>query len=187
MIRLFFYSFPVVFLFITSSCALNSEKSTNPPVEESRVQSDSVSLEDISIYGNFDEIASIFEEKNDTTYVINFWATWCKPCVEELPYFENLIDSLPNEKMKVILVSLDFPNQLESKLVPFLNENKLKSEIVVLTDGRYNEWIDKVDEDWGGAIPVTVVYNRGNRQFVNRQFENERELQEIVQSFLTAE
>ena len=73
----------------------------------------------IPVYENFEDLEPLFNRQTDTTYVINFWATWCKPCVEELPYFEQLFAEHKEEKLKVLLVSLDFPRQLESKLVPF--------------------------------------------------------------------
>jgi thiol-disulfide isomerase/thioredoxin len=145
---------------------------------------DTISLDDIPIYGNFDDLKYIFEQKSDTTYVINFWATWCKPCVKELPFFEVLHEEFAEEKMRVILVSLDFPNKLETKLIPFINEHKLSSEVMVLLDDRYNEWIDWVDSDWDGGIPVTMVYNQKNKKFVRGAFANEGELSALVGEFL---
>ncbi|MFT5167540.1 MAG: thiol-disulfide isomerase/thioredoxin, partial [Saprospiraceae bacterium] len=68
------------------------------------------------IYDNFEALVPLFEKQNDTTYVINFWATWCKPCVAELPYFEELHNRYKGKKVKVLLISLDFPNQIEKKL-----------------------------------------------------------------------
>ena len=143
-----------------------------------------VSLEDIPIYGNFDDMKYIFEQQSDTTYIINYWATWCKPCVEELPFFEILHEEFAGEKIRVILVSLDFPAKLETKLIPFINEHKLSSEVMVLTDDRYNEWIDWVDPDWGGSIPVTIIYNKKDKIFVGEPFANEGELSDLVRGFL---
>lgn len=143
-----------------------------------------VTLDNLPIYGNFDDLKYIFEQKSDTTYVINFWATWCKPCVEELPFFQTLHKEFPDEKMRVILVSLDFPNKLETKLIPFINEHKLSSEVMVLLDDRYNEWIDWVDSDWDGGIPVTMVYNQKGKKFVRGAFANEDELSDLVGEFL---
>lgn len=136
------------------------------------------------IYDSFEQVASIFEHKTDTTYVINFWATWCKPCVKELPYFEALHDNFKGEKIKVILVSLDFKKDIESKLIPFVEEHKLKSNVIALTDHKYNEWIDRVDPEWGGAIPVTVVYNQSQREFIGESFANQKELFDLVTEML---
>lgn len=172
------------FICINYSCAEATSSPEEKPEKQAVTALDTMSLDDLAIYGSFEEMEHIFAQENDTTYIINFWATWCKPCVAELPYFEDLHKKYADKKIKVILVSLDFPNKLETKLVPFINENELQSEVVVLTDGRYNNWIDKVDIEWGGAIPVTVVYKGKNREFIGRAFEDSNELSELVSTFL---
>jgi len=81
----------------------------------------------------------------DSTYVINFWATWCGPCIKELPYFEELNAMYSDEAFRQILVSLDDPKKIERKVIPFLTKNKIESEVVLLADGKANSWIDRVD------------------------------------------
>ncbi|MEM8888283.1 MAG: TlpA disulfide reductase family protein [Bacteroidota bacterium] len=127
-------------------------------------------LEGVPIYEKFSDIESLFQFENDTTYVINFWATWCAPCVEELPYFERLKKQHQDEKVRVVLVSLDFPRHLESKLLPFLEKHQLASTVLVLLDGSYNDWIDKISPDWSGAIPATIIYKQGERKFFEDAF-----------------
>ena len=134
----------------------------------------------VPIYDNFDDMEYIFNQENDTTYIINFWATWCKPCVKELPYFDNLYDDYKDDKVKIILVSLDFPKQIESKLYPFIKKNDLKPDVMVLTDGDANTWVSKVDSQWDGAIPVTLVYNKNERDFVYGDVSNYEELKSRV-------
>ena len=102
---------------------------------------------------------------NDTTYLVNFWASWCTPCVEELPAFERVGSEYINQKVKVLLVSLDFPGQIESRLVPFLENHEIRSEVLVLNDPNANMWIDKVDPSWTGAIPATLIYQNNDRTF----------------------
>lgn len=138
----------------------------------------------IPVYDEFAKLEPIFNQKSDTTYVINFWATWCKPCVEELPYFEKLHTAMQGQKVKVILVSLDFPRQLDAKLVPYVEKNKLQSQIIALTDGDFNSWIDKVSPQWSGAIPVTVIYNAQKRHFVDEAFSDYEALEQLVKAFL---
>ncbi len=138
----------------------------------------------ISIYEEFAQLEPLFRFNNDTTYVINFWATWCKPCIKELPYFEELNSHHKNEKVKVILVSLDFPEKVESNLVPFVQKKQLQSKVVVLLDGKYNDWIDKVSPDWSGAIPATYIYKNGQNRLVGEPFENFEELNEVIEPFL---
>ncbi len=138
----------------------------------------------VPIYEKYADMEHLLHQKNDTTYIVNFWATWCGPCVKELPYIEQLHEAYPEGKISVILVSLDFPKQIESKLLPFIEKNKLKSKVVVLTDGAYNSWIDKVHTDWDGAIPVTLVYNAEKRHFTKKEFHNFEELNSIVKPFI---
>lgn len=133
---------------------------------------------------NFNELQDYLKSKdNSKTYVVNFWATWCAPCVKELPYFEQLNANFSKSNVEVILVSLDFPKQLDTKLKPFIKKNALKSEVILLDDADSNTWIPKVDKDWSGSIPATLIYNQNKRQFYERSFdyqELETELQQFI-------
>ena len=173
--------------FLLSSCKTNQEETQQEENDTSAAVPAISSVKkvgNIPVYENFADLEPLFHKQTDTTYVINFWATWCKPCVEELPYFEKLYNNHQSEKVKIVLVSLDFPKQLETKLIPFVEEHKLKSDVVALTDIDFNTWIDKVSPEWSGAIPVTVVYNAAERKFISEQFANYEELDAIVQSLL---
>lgn len=114
----------------------------------------------IKVYKNFADFEPQLHKSSDTTYVINFWATWCKPCVEEMPEFLEINKKFEKQKFKMILVSLDFDTQLETKVKPFIRENHIQAEVVLLDDPRQNQWIDRVNKDWSGAIPITVIYNK---------------------------
>lgn len=99
------------------------------------------------------------DNNSDTTYIVNFWATWCAPCVKELPDFDSITKMYPSGKVKVLLVTMDFKEDLESKVVPFYNKIKLKSEVFVLDELNGNYFIPKVSADWTGAIPATLIRN----------------------------
>lgn len=148
-------------------------------VEETKVESPEVALD---IY-DFDGLESLLNKKDEKTYVVNFWATWCVPCVKELPHFEELNQKYKDEDVEVLLVSLDFPNQYDSKLKPFIQEKKLTSQVVALNDPDMNTWIPKVDESWSGAIPATVIYNKDFRKFFEKSFTLE-ELENELKPFL---
>lgn len=142
-----------------------------------------ISSDDLKIF-NFDELQSYLSSKDASkTYVVNFWATWCAPCVKELPYFEQLNANYRAKDVEVILVSLDFPKQIETKLKPFLSKKALKSEVVVLDDVDSNTWIPKVNKDWSGAIPATLIYNNNNKAFYERSF-NYQELETELKKFI---
>jgi thiol-disulfide isomerase/thioredoxin len=119
---------------------------------------------------DFDGLEPYLHKENDTTYIINFWATWCAPCVKELPAFEELNEKYRNEKVKVLLVSLDFIKHYDTKLIPFIQERNIKSEVILLNDPRSYLWIDKVSPDWSGAIPATLIYRGNKRKFYEQSF-----------------
>ncbi|MDA0327372.1 MAG: TlpA disulfide reductase family protein [Bacteroidetes bacterium] len=131
----------------------------------------------LEIY-DFQGIERFLFLSDSKTYVINFWATWCAPCIKELPYFEQLQQEF-KDQVEVILISLDFPSQFETKLKPFLEEKQLKSKVIVLDDVDMNSWIPKIDKKWDGAIPVTLIYNEYKRQFYPQSFTYEQLLTEV--------
>ncbi len=118
---------------------------------------------------NSDVLKALTHNFNDTTYVVNFWATWCSPCVKEIGYFEELHRQFDSLHVKVILVSLDFPDQAEKRVVPFLKEKNISAEVLLMTDLDYNSWIDRIDPLWSGAIPATLIYNGERRVFLEKE------------------
>jgi thiol-disulfide isomerase/thioredoxin len=156
---------------------LTGDTPETPPVVISEVRAG------IPVY-NFEGLdRAILQKNNDTTYVVNFWATWCKPCVKEMPYFEQLGEKYAKDRVKVIFVSLDFPDRLESQVVPFIEKNNIRSEVVLLDDDDANSWIPKVSDQWQGAIPATLMFSNVKRAFYERSFTFE-ELEKEVQSIL---
>jgi thiol-disulfide isomerase/thioredoxin len=122
--------------------------------------------------------------EDSTVRVINFWATWCKPCVEELPVFFELEQKLKNKNVEFVFVSLDFTKQLEKTLVPFLDKNDIRSKVLVLDQKNANEWMDKINPDWSGAIPATLILNIKERLFHEGKFETASELEKIILPFI---
>jgi thiol-disulfide isomerase/thioredoxin len=131
---------------------------------------------------DFNGLEKFLSTTDDKTYVVNFWATWCAPCVKELPYFEKL-NAKYSDQLEVILVSLDFPNKYETKLKPYIKEKNLQSKVIALNDVDSNTWIPKIDESWTGAIPATIIFNKTKRQFYEQSFTYE-ELENEIKPFL---
>jgi len=163
------YLFVIFISVLVISC--KNDVAEAAQVEEKIVDVVEVSEKNIKIpVLSYNELEPYLNKKNDTTYIINFWATWCKPCIKELPYFEDLRETYSNEKVKVILVSLDFVRLLEKQVIPFVKKRNIKSQVFLLDDPNENEWIPKIDENWSGAIPATIIYNKTNRKFYEHSF-----------------
>ena len=133
------------------------------------VDNSSDSIEIVDFEGFYSKI----DLTTDKTYVINFWATWCAPCVKELPYFEKVNKEFKDKNVEVILLSLDFPSQIETKLIPYLKRNKIKSKVILLDDSKMNTWVPRVSEQWDGGIPATLIVNASNYNFYPKPFKKE--------------
>ena len=156
------------------------------PVAAKPTLDDALSGQDslmIPVY-NYDELKPLLWKDNDTTYVVNFWATWCVPCVQELPYFVELNSAYKGKAFKLVLVSLDFKKDYLRKLQPFVKERALESHVVVLEDNHSNFWISDIDASWTGSIPATLVFKGNDRAFYERTFHHPEELKEIVKPYL---
>ena len=126
----------------------------------------------------FTQLQQRLARPSDTTFVVNFWATWCAPCIKELPNFEQLRAANTGKKVKVLLVSLDYASQLDSKVKPFVKKRGLKSEVVLLNETDPNDYIDKVDAKWSGALPFTLIVNNKTKQRLT--FERELSANELT-------
>ena len=125
-----------------------------------------------TIYDSLTQLQARIQQAGDhTTLIINFWATWCKPCVEELAWFEKLNEQYGGDKkVQVLLVSLDFKSQLKQRLDKYLNDHPIPNlEIVVLADQDADSWVPRVTSDWDGSLPFTMVLNKGVIKDTHRQ------------------
>ncbi|QHJ07292.1 TlpA disulfide reductase family protein [Hymenobacter busanensis] len=122
-------------------------------------------------------LQQLLARPTDTTYVVNFWATWCGPCVAELPHFEQLRRRHATAKVQVLLVSLDFASQLDKKVRPFVQRHRLVAPVWLLNEPDQNAFIDKVDAGWSGALPFTLVFN--NARHRRQSFEKPLTLPEL--------
>ena len=135
----------------------------------------------------YSDLEEIIQDEGKSLQIINFWATWCKPCVKELPFFEAVGQKFPSE-VKVVLISFDMPEEKDSRVIPFLNKRNIRSEVKILDETDFNAIINKIDPDWSGAIPATLIINNknGSKEFYEKPFE-EGELEAIVNRHLQKE
>ena len=156
----------------TQSCKQGNSTKEISKVVESKGQEVTVAKEegvDFPIY-NYEGIKPLLHKQDDKTYIVNFWATWCKPCIAELPDFEKTYAEQKDNNVEMILVSLDMPSMWKTRLVPFVKKKDLKGKVVILDDKKMNDWIPKIAEDWEGGIPATLIYNKNKRTFYPHGF-----------------
>lgn len=142
-----------LFALIVTSCSKKAEITAEKP-------------QVIALSNDYNSVFNEFIKQNDTLYVVNFWATWCQPCVEELPDFMKINKEFKDTNFKMILVSLDKESDFETKVKDFLKTNTILPDVYVLADNkRMNEWIPKISKHWSGAIPATAIYKNGKQVY----------------------
>ena len=133
----------------------------------------------------YEQLHEKINQNNDKVVVVNFWATWFAPCVEEIPAFvevNNLYKDHPNFKM--LFVSLDRPKVI-GKVKQFIQDYKMNAEVVLLDDTkRMNEWIPSFDSKWAGNIPVTIIYHNGKKVVFHDQQMTKYELEDAITEYL---
>ncbi len=120
----------------------------------------------IPVYTSGDLMSRV--EQGDTLYIVNFWATWCAPCVKELPVFDTLQERYQEQPVKLILVSLDFKDDYEDKITKFVARRKPQPEIVWFSETNANVFIPCIDDRWSGAIPATLIIRGEQKEFLEQ-------------------
>ena len=124
----------------------------------------SVSQEIVSI-NNVNDIASIKNENKGKVFAINFWASWCKPCVNEFPALVKLNKNYKGDSFNLIFISLDFKEEVSTKLIPFLQNSGVDYTSYYLETNRPEEIMDYLNKKWDGGIPATFIFDKsGNLQ-----------------------
>ncbi len=124
------------------------------------------------------QLHSIIEQCDTDLCIYNFWATWCAPCIRELPQFDELTKS--NTNVKVRLISLDDVDDLHVKVKKFISKRNIQSAVLLLDETDFNEIIPSIDESWSGAIPATLIVSRtGQKYFFEKEFKEGELVQTI--------
>lgn len=130
------------------------------------------------------ELTSAIHQAEGPT-IFNFWATFCKPCMAELPYFQELSKKYQGAGVHLILVSLDLP-ETYSKIKTFAAKHKITAPIVFLEETNADIFCPAVDEEWSGVIPASLLVNHktGYRKFFEEQLKKE-DLEKEIRVMIT--
>jgi thiol-disulfide isomerase/thioredoxin len=107
----------------------------------------------------------------DHPLIVNFWATFCGPCVKEIPDFQAIVSKYKSSGVELLLVSLDLPESYPSKISSFASEKKFSAPIIWLNETNADYFCPKVDKNWTGGIPSSLFIN--NQKHYRRFFERE--------------
>jgi thiol-disulfide isomerase/thioredoxin len=137
-----------------------------------------------------EDVVNYFSKKTDTIYVVNFWGTFCRPCVQEMPYLQSITDKYKNQKVKLLLVSLDLPGYYPDKIAAFAAKNNITADIVWLDETDADHFCPQIDKKWQGDMPATILVNAktGYKAFFAEEFTPEKfeaELQKAITGSVT--
>lgn len=120
-------------------------------------------------------------KESKTPLIVNFWATFCKPCLEEIPYFLSAVNKHKKDSVRLLLVSLDLKEDY-SKIKPMAAKRKFNVPIVWLNETNADYFCPKVDSSWSGALPATLFINNkiGYRKFYEEKVKEEKLEKEIM-------
>lgn len=169
------------FLWLTSCADVDNQTNKQEQIQTAEIDTASISAL------KYESLFKTFQRNNDTLYVVNFWATWCLPCVKELPEFMEVNAEYKGKSpYKMILVNLDPVAALHEKVKPFIVDKQLNASHYLLDDiNRSNEWMKQIDSSWSGSIPATVMYKSGKQVSFTEGTLTASELRTIIKQHIS--
>ena len=108
----------------------------------------------------------LIAERHGKILVLNIWATWCQPCVEEFPDIEKLRQAIADSAADVVAISVDYPDEINSKILPFLRSHSVTFPVYVCDVKKEDEFISSLNPSWSGGVPATFIFDKYGQQRV---------------------
>lgn len=156
------YSIGLLFIFILLTISDNYSQQNHLKVETI----DKIKLE------------KLIKERNGKVLLLNLWATWCVPCREEFPDLVKLSANFKNKNLEVVGISIDYPEEVDFKIIPFLKKLNVNFKNYVNGFEKDEQLIDMIDAKWNGALPATVIYDEKGKKAAF--FEGKKSYDEFV-------
>jgi len=155
---------PILFVFILAACSTEKGQDIKPLADslllnqKSNIRSVRVDRLDASRF------KILLKQHEGKVLFINAWATWCAPCKEEFPDLVKLAEEYAHSDVAVIGISVDYPDEIESKIIPFLQDQRVNFPNFVQNFKRPEDLINLFNEKWRGAVPATFIYDKKGQQ-----------------------
>ena len=132
---------------------------------DNRTKAGALAKENIKVINETD-LKELLDNNKGKVVLVNVWATWCKPCVEEFPDIVKLYEENKKSGFEVLSLTVDLPSEVDSKVIPFLKSQNAHFPVYILEEKRSGEIIDFLNPEWSGAIPATFIYDEAGKQQV---------------------
>lgn len=128
--------------------------------------------------------AMVAPQKNDTIYVTNFFATWCGPCMKEIPHFKEKMEELKGQPVKFTFVSVDAKEDWNTAVSDFADEYNIRKNVVLFDASMISpDYFTKITKTWdGGSIPFTVI-KKGDKEIETVGMMSKEDLDAKLNSF----
>lgn len=142
----------LAFVFATILLVGCGPKETSNPFIETIETIDSTTLQEM------------ISQRNGALLFVNVWATWCVPCKEEFPDLIRLVKKYKSQNVEFVGISADYPDEIETRVKPFLRAFDLNFKIYVQDFENDEEFINLLNREWSGALPATFIYDQNGIQ-----------------------